>query len=60
MYFAGLAGVLLYATYALFGIGIVLLIALLTTKKIKQAFNVFLTERDQLRVFDCVSPLLPR
>ena len=38
-YFAGLAGVLLYAAYALFGIGIVLLIALLINKKIKLAYN---------------------
>jgi len=40
VYFAGHAGVLLYAAYALFGIGIVLLIALLINKKIKLAYNV--------------------
>ncbi len=40
VYFAGLAGVLLYAAYALFGIGIVLLIALLINKKIKLAYNI--------------------
>jgi hypothetical protein len=39
MYFAGLAGVLSYAAYALFGGGIVLLIALILNKKIKQAYN---------------------
>ena len=40
MYFAGLAGVLSYAAYALFGLGIVLFIALLINKKIALAFNV--------------------
>ena len=40
MYFAGLAGVLVYAAYALFGGGIVLLVALILNKKIKLAYNV--------------------
>ena len=40
VYFAGLAGVLLYAAYALFGIGIVLLIAQIINKKIALAYNV--------------------
>ena len=40
VYFAGLAGVLLYAAYALFGIGIVLLVAMLINKRIAQAYNV--------------------
>ena len=40
VYFAGLAGVLLYAAYALFGIGIVLFVALLINKRIAQAYNV--------------------
>jgi len=39
MYFAGLAGVLSYAAYALFGLGIVLLIALLINHKFKLAYN---------------------
>lgn len=39
IYFAGLAGVLSYAAYALFGGGIVLLIALIVNKKIKLAYN---------------------
>ncbi len=39
MYFAGLAGVLSYAAYALFGTGIVLFIALLINRKIKLAYN---------------------
>ena len=39
MYFAGLAGVLVYAAYALFGGGIVLLAALIVNKKIKLAYN---------------------
>lgn len=39
MYFAGLAGVLLYAAYALFGLGIALLIFLIVNKKIKLAYN---------------------
>ena len=39
IYFAGLAGVLAYAAYALFGGGIVLLIALIINKKIKLAYN---------------------
>ncbi|HAX40450.1 MAG TPA: hypothetical protein DCY10_06220 [Clostridiales bacterium] len=40
MYFAGLAGVLVYAAYALFGGGIVLLVALILNKKIKLAYNI--------------------
>ena len=40
MYFAGLAGVLAYAAYVLFGGGIVLLVALNLNKKIKLAYNV--------------------
>jgi hypothetical protein len=40
MYFAGLAGVLAYAAYVLFGGGIVLLVALILNKKIKLAYNV--------------------
>ncbi|NTU76967.1 MAG: hypothetical protein HGA90_04040 [Alphaproteobacteria bacterium] len=40
LYFAGLAGVLSYAAYALFGAGIVLLVALIVNKKIKLAYNV--------------------
>jgi hypothetical protein len=40
MYFAGLAGVLFYAAYALFAIGIGLLVLLIVTKKIKKAYNV--------------------
>ncbi len=40
MYFAGLAGVLLYAAYALFGLGIVLLILLAIQKKLKLAYNL--------------------
>ena len=39
IYFAGLAGVLSYAAYALFGGGIVLLITLFLNKKIKLAYN---------------------
>ena len=39
VYFAGLAGVLPYAAYALFGGGIVLLAALILNKKIKLAYN---------------------
>ena len=39
IYFAGLAGVLSYAAYALFGGGIVLLVVLLANKKIKLAYN---------------------
>lgn len=39
MYFAGLAGVLPYAAYALFGGGIALLIALIINKKIRQAYG---------------------
>ena len=39
IYFAGLAGVLSYAAYVLFGGGIVLLIALILNKKIKLAYN---------------------
>ena len=39
IYFAGLAGVLAYAAYALFGGGIILLIALIINKKIKLAYN---------------------
>ena len=40
LYFAGLVGVLSYAAYALFGAGIVLLVALILNKKIKLAYNV--------------------
>ncbi len=40
LYFAGLVGVLSYAAYALFGFGIVLLVALILNKKIKLAYNV--------------------
>ncbi len=39
IYFAGLVGVLSYAAYALFGGGIVLLVALILNKKIKLAYN---------------------
>ena len=39
IYFAGLAGVLSYAAYALFGGGIVLLIVLIANRKIKLAYN---------------------
>ena len=39
LYFAGLAGVLSYAAYALFGGGIVLLVALILNRKIKLAYN---------------------
>lgn len=39
IYFAGLAGVLSYAAYTLFGGGIVLLVTLILNKKIKQAYN---------------------
>lgn len=39
IYFAGLAGVLSYAAYTLFGGGIVLLVALILNKKIKLAYN---------------------
>ena len=39
IYFAGLAGVLSYAAYALFGGGIVLLVVLLANHKIKLAYN---------------------
>ena len=39
IYFAGLAGVLSYASYALFGGGIVLLVVLLANHKIKLAYN---------------------
>ena len=39
LYFAGLAGVLVYAAYALFGGGIALLILLLVNKKFKLAYN---------------------
>ena len=39
IYLAGLAGVLSYAAYALFGGGLVLLVALILNKKIKLAFN---------------------
>ena len=39
IYFAGLVGVLAYAAYALFGLGIVLLVALILNKKIKLAYN---------------------
>ena len=39
IYFAGLAGVLSYAAYTLFAGGLVLLVVLFATKKIKRAFN---------------------
>lgn len=39
MYFAGLAGVLVYAAYALFGLGLALLVMLILNKKIKLAYN---------------------
>ncbi len=39
IYFAGLAGVLSYAAYALFGGGLVLLVVLIVNKKIKLAYN---------------------
>lgn len=39
MYFAGLAGVLSYAAYALFGGGIVAFVAMIINKKIALAFN---------------------
>ena len=39
IYFAGLAGVLSYAAYALFGGGIVLLVVLIVNHKIKLAYN---------------------
>jgi len=39
IYFAGLAGVLSYAAYALFGGGLVLLVILIANKKIKLAYN---------------------
>ena len=39
IYFAGLAGVLAYAAYALFGGGIVLLVTMILNKKIKLAYN---------------------
>ena len=39
IYFAGLAGILSYAAYTLFGGGIVLLVALILNKKIKLAYN---------------------
>ena len=39
VYFAGLAGVLSYAAYTLFGGGLVLLVVLIANKKIKLAYN---------------------
>ena len=40
MFFAGLAAVLVYAAYALFGLGIALLAALLINRRIAQAYNL--------------------
>ena len=55
IYFAGLAGVLSYAAYTLFGGGIVLLVTLILNKKIKQATTRRRSARSILHSSPCLA-----